>query len=224
MNDGDMTKEELINELHQRIAELERSGTEHRQMKDKIDRAYHIQHAINSILQTSMEDISLKEQLERSLDLIFSVPWFALHPIGCIYLVEDDPDVLVMKSQRGFSEAHQAACAEVPFGKCLCGQAASKVEIVFADLVDERHEIRYQDILHYGHYCVPIHLGNRILGVINLYSYEGHRRSQDEEEFLIAVANTLAGIIERKRTDEELIKHREHLEYLVKVPQPILLP
>jgi signal transduction histidine kinase len=34
---------------------------------------------------------------------------------------------------------------------------------------------------------------------------EGHNRNQREEEFLNAVANTLAGIIERKRLEEELI-------------------
>ncbi|MFH1821844.1 MAG: DUF835 domain-containing protein, partial [Methanobacteriota archaeon] len=39
-------------------------------------------------------------------------------------------------------------------------------------------------------------------GVINVYLREGHRRDKDEEEFLTAVANALAGIVERKNFEK----------------------
>jgi signal transduction histidine kinase len=55
-----------------------------------------------------------------------------------------------------------------------------------------------------------------VLGVINLYVRRGHKRTQEEEEFLVSVANTLAGIIERKRTEDELKKHHDQLEEIVK--------
>ena len=79
-------------------------------------------------------------------------------------------------------------------------------EIQFADCVDERHEIRYDGMVSHGHYCVPICYGGETLGVINMYIREGHQRTEREEEFLIAVANTLAGIIRRKRLEEELVE------------------
>jgi GAF domain-containing protein len=46
----------------------------------------------------------------------------------------------------------------------------------------------------------------RLLGVMNLYITKGHKRNRTEEEFLHAIANTLAGAIERKR-DEEALKN-----------------
>ncbi len=179
--------------------------------EEKIKQDYYIQSTISSILHISLEPISIKEQLERILDLILSTPLLDLQPKGCIYLVEDDPNVLVMKTQRGLPESLLSICAKVPFGRCLCGRAASTRGIVFADCVDGRHEILYQGILPHGHYCVPVRSGKQVLGVICMYTNEGHKRYKREGEFLSAVADTLAGIIERKRIESEKRELREQL-------------
>jgi PAS domain-containing protein len=55
-----------------------------------------------------------------------------------------------------------------------------------------------------------------VLGVLNLYVREGHSRNREEEEFLRAIADGLAGIIERKKAEEKLERYRRHLEDLVK--------
>jgi GAF domain-containing protein len=100
----------------------------------------------------------------------------------------------------------QAPVLGCPFSKCLCGRAATTQKIQFADCVDGRHEIRYDGLIPHGHYCVPICYEGETLGVINIYVREGHQRAQREEDFLMAVANTLAGIVMRKRLAEELVK------------------
>ncbi len=148
--------------------------------------------------------------------MILAVPWFALHSKGCIHLVEDDPQVLVMKVQRELSESQLTTCARVSFGKCICGRAASTREIVFADSVDARHDICYPGMLPHGHYCVPILSGDRVLGVINLYVKGGHKRNRMEGDFLSTVADTLAGIIVRKQAEEELRSSHKQLQNLSK--------
>ncbi len=193
-----------------------RDITERKQTEKKIRRDFHIQSIISSILRVSLEPISFKIQLELILDLILSIPFLSLESKGCIYLVEDNPDVLVIKAQRRLHESLMSTCENVTFGKCCCGLAASKREIVFADCIDKRHEVSYQGMIPHGHYCVPILSGEKVLGVINLYVKEGHRREPIEEEFLHTVANTLAGIVERKTTEDDLRKYREHLEELVR--------
>src|SRR5262245_66299120 len=95
-----------------------------------------------------------------------------------------------------------SACAQVPFGTCLCGQAILAKEVVFASCLDARHTILYPGIVPHGHYCVPISSGERPLGLLTLYVREGHQRSPTEERFLRAVADVLAGVIERQRTQE----------------------
>jgi K+-sensing histidine kinase KdpD len=179
--------------------------------EEKIKQDYYIQSTISAILHISLKPISIEEQLERILDLILSTPLLVLQAKGCIYLVENDPNVLVMKAHRQLSESLLTICAEVPFGRCLCGLAASTRKIVFADCVDGRHEIRYQGILPHGHYCVPIRSDDRVLGVICMYISEGHKRHKREGDFLSAVADTLAGIIERKRIESEKRELQEQL-------------
>ncbi|HIJ56132.1 MAG TPA: CBS domain-containing protein [Deltaproteobacteria bacterium] len=163
------------------------------------------QAVINSLLRHSLEDMSLDELLKRSLELIFSIPWLAFEKQGSIFLVENNSNALVMKAEVGLAGSIKKACARIDFGKCLCGQAAATRKIQFADCLDERHEIQYDGIIPHGHYCVPICYSNETLGVINIYVREGHRFAKRERDFLFAVANTLAGIIMRKRLEKELV-------------------
>ncbi len=66
-------------------------------------------------------------------------------------------------------------------------------------------------MLPYGHYAVPILFGGRTLGVINIYVKKGHIRDRKEEEFLLTIADTLAGIILRKQAEEEKEKLQSQL-------------
>ena len=163
------------------------------------------QTVINSLLRHSLEDLSLDELLKYTLELIFSMPWLAFEKQGSISLVENDKNTLAMRAEVGLAAPIKQACARLPFGKCLCGRAAMTQKIQFADCVDERHEIQYDGITPHGHYCVPICYSGETLGVINIYVREGHQFTERERDFLFAVANTLAGIIMRKRLEEELV-------------------
>lgn len=180
-----------------------RDITERKRAEDLIERNYHIQRVISSVLRISLEPVPVDEQMEQVLNLIFTVPGLALESKGAIYLMEDEPGVLVLKAPRKGSEAKELPCEKIAFGKCLCGRAASRCETVFADCVDDRHEISYVDHFPHGHYCVPIVSGGETLGLINVLVREGHKRSPGEEEFLTSIARTLAGVIHRFRTERE---------------------
>jgi len=209
-----LNNKQLLRDLQRANVELRRSNYELATAKEQLERNYDAQSVINSFLRLSLEDIPLDEFLKAACDLILSIPWLAFESRGCIFLVEDDAEILVMKAQSGLSEPMEKACARVPFGRCLCGWTALTQETQFADHLGDRHEIHYEGITPHGHYCVPILLAGRMLGVMNLYLKEGHRRDQTEEEFLTAVANTLAGVTERKKAEEAVTKHRRDLQGL----------
>jgi signal transduction histidine kinase len=166
-------------------------------------RDYGLQRAVNALLELSLEELSLEELLRRSLDLILALPWLALESKGSISLVRGAPEALVMMASRGLPEELLRLCAAVPFGTCHCGRAAATREIQFSAGVDERHDIRYAGITPHGHYCVPILFRGRVLGVVNLYLKEGHRSTPAEIAFLTAIANTLAGVVQRSTIEEE---------------------
>ena len=181
------------------------------QMTEKIERNYQIQRILNSLLNVSLAEIPLVEQLSLCLDTILLVPFLALAPKGAVFLVEDEPDVLVMKVNRGLPVPLLGMCERVTFGRCLCGRAAATRQIQFADCLDERHENRYEGVVPHGHFNVPILSRDKVLGVVVLYLQEGHQKKDDEINFLQAVADAMAGVIERKKAEEGLITHTDEL-------------
>jgi signal transduction histidine kinase/DNA-binding response OmpR family regulator len=178
--------------------------TAHKRAEEQLKHDYHIQNAINSILRISLETISFEEQLERILDLLISLPWLALQSKGCIYLIEKDPNILIMKVQRGLSESHRRNCSQVHVNKSICGRAFSGREPIFTHTIDECQEYSHGNVSEHGYYCVPILTGDKTFGVITLYVEKGHTREQKEISFLSAVAKILAGIIERKQLENQL--------------------
>jgi len=193
-----------------------RDITERKRAGETINRSYQIQTVLNSLLKVSLEGILLEELLVKALDIILFAPFLSLMPKGGIFIVGDEPDVLILTANRGFAAPIQVICARVPFGRCLCGRAAASKQIQFADCLDERHDTRYDGITPHGHYNVPILSMGKMLGVLVLYLQEGHQQEKSEIEFLQAVANTLAGIIERKKIENELRKNSEELEVKIR--------
>jgi PAS domain S-box-containing protein len=193
-----------------------RDITELKQAEEANKRNLQIQNVLNSLLKVSLEDTPLEELLLKALDIILSVPFLPLMPKGGIFLIEDEPDLLILTANRGFSVPIQEICARVPLGRCLCGRAAASKQIQFADCLDERHENRYDGMTNHGHYNVPILSMGKVLGVLVLYLHEGHQQERSEIEFLQAVVDTLAGIIERKKIEDELKKYSEKLEDKIK--------
>ena len=177
--------------------------TDRKNSEEALAKNYDTQFVISTVLQLSLENLSIEDIMQQTLDLILSIKRLTVESRGAIFLVEGDSDRLVMKAQKGLSEYLHAECRTVPFGKCLCGQTALRQEVLFADRIDERHEVQYKGITPHGHYCIPIVFSGKTVGVINLYLQEGHERREEEVKFLQALANVLAGIIHRKKLQNE---------------------
>ncbi|MFC1855628.1 PAS domain S-box protein [Thermodesulfobacteriota bacterium] len=177
--------------------------TERVNAEEIIKNAYQNQLALDSILEISIRDIPLEEQLEESLSVLFAVPWLKTTSTGSIFLVDKEEDVLVMVAQHGLSKEILTSCSKVPFGHCLCGKAAMNNKVVFSNKLTDDHTNTYDGILSHGHYNVPIVLKEKVVGVINLYIAEGHEYDEKEVAFLEAISHTLSGLINRKQGEEE---------------------
>ncbi|HBC88816.1 MAG TPA: hypothetical protein DCZ94_17880 [Lentisphaeria bacterium] len=194
-----------------------RDITERKKAEEEIKRNYEIQAAMNALLKLSIEINNEKEFLDTALNLLLSLKWLAFESKGSIFLADESKKTLHLQVHRGFSGELLAACSTVPFGRCLCGKAAAERTIQFADCIDGQHVIHVEGMLPHGHYCVPILSGDNVLGVINLYVKEGHIRDLKETEFLMAVANVFATVIERKRAEAEREKMEGQLGQLRKM-------
>lgn len=185
--------------------------TEHKQGELVRQHNSEEQNALNAILRISLENIPLKEQFERVLDIMLALSWLPIEPKGGIFQLYKNDDALTLIAQRGLAPVLLTACARVPFGHCLCGRAAASREIQYASCLDHRHDITYPGIKPHGHYNVPIMSNRIVVGVMVLYLKLGHVQKDREFEFLGSVANTLAGMINHRMMQDELLESRARL-------------
>lgn len=180
--------------------------------------------AIRALLETGLEPLSMEKQLEIALDIILSVAWLGFLHKGSVFLMDEAEDMLVMTAQRGLQNELLMLCARIKPGHCLCGRAALSKEIVYANAVDHRHDIVFEGMENHGQYCTPILSQGRLLGVLNIYIPYGHPNNPEEDSFISTVANTLAGLIERRRMEAQLqevesqLRHTAHHDPLTDLP------
>jgi len=212
----------MIESINSRTLELKalnekliEENSAHKQTKATLQRRNQNQTIMNRILNISLEPYDLEKILDLVLDVILEIPWIPLTKTAAIFTVRDNPTELIMTAYRGLSSDLESRCARLPFGKCVCGLAAESKKIQFIICSDNRHDIRPHAMDSHGHYCVPILSEDKVLGVLNLYISEKHRRLEEEEIFLQAVANILAGIINRKKMEEQLKIYSQSLEQMV---------
>lgn len=145
--------------------------------------------AITEMLRLFLKPLTLEEKLDQALQLIVSIPRLFMQTKGAIYLLDAETNELLSKASLS-----SASCPTVAVGTCLCGEAAATKAIVFADRMDKRHVLQASALPH-GHYCVPILAGDRLLGVINAYVKDGHRRDAADENILSSFADVIANAL-----------------------------
>lgn len=200
--------------LHE-IAERERA-------QESLQRASQQQQVINSLLRIGLADKPLEELLDSILEEILSSFWMSLDQKGGIFLANEQNNMLALKASKNLAPSLQKLCAQVAFGQCLCGRAAQSKQIQFSDCVDERHDIHYEGMQEHGHYNIPILQAERALGVIVLYLPHGYEKTEEDERFLQAVADTITGILERKRAEALLYESEMRFRQIVENASDII--
>ncbi|MFA7677449.1 MAG: ATP-binding protein [Candidatus Omnitrophota bacterium] len=190
------------------VVETVEDFTKINKQEQEIRHNYLAQAVINSLLRFSLENITLEGFLKCSLSIILSTPGFSCESLGAIYLAGDDPDILDMKAQSNLPEIIKKAYRKIPFNKQLYSSAVGFNVLNPAEFSRSRQSAQEKTFTYYS---APILYAGNILGVINIYFNKEHKRDKREEEFLTAIANTLAGVIHRKVTEERLGKINECL-------------
>ncbi len=197
--------------LRQEISERERAQRE-------AERSHQREEVLNALLRISMQPISLQEQLEQTLDQILSVSWLPFEQSGAIFLAVDHTDELELRCSRGMPPEFEARCARPQSGpcrlftgSCLCAEAVRTGRVQFVPRRDGRDSEAGAEMQPQSCYCVPIRAGGQSIGALLLHMAAGHEHTLPEDEFLQAVAHTLAGIVERKRAEEALLEREQQL-------------
>ena len=185
------------------LISLERDITKRKMAEAELNEAYEMQRVLNTMLQQSLENIPLREKLDKFLSVLFGIPWLAVQPRGAVFLMGAGGGSLVLTAQRGLAPDLLVKCAVVPLGRCLCGKVAESGKVVDCKEVDGAHHITYEGMAPHGHYCAPILAAGKVLGVLNLYLKAGQRLSETQQRFVKSVAHVMAETILHSRTEEK---------------------
>lgn len=204
--------ERLESIVEERTAVLKEEIKERKTIEAVLQRNYDGQFIVNSLLNLSLENIPLDELLNRANGLILSIERFALESMGGIFLILDDPDVLVLKAHKGFKEGLKQVCLD----DCVNRRSLSTMEIQYSKPGDHMCGLHSNETEPHCHYSIPMVFAEKVLGVITVCLGIEYDRNKEDETLLTTISKTLAGIIQRKQAEDELHMYKEHLENLVR--------
>ncbi len=162
------------------------------------------------VVTAAASSVNLDEILHHALDALHE----ALKPDDiAILLVEPETGELVIRAWTGFPGG--PTLMRRPAGVGIPGWVVQTGEPVL--LADVRQDDRYHacDPDTRSELCVPMLVGERVIGALNLESHQLNAFSEDDLRLVSTLAGELAMIIENARLYQEAIEERKRAETLL---------
>ncbi|MEG3640072.1 GAF domain-containing sensor histidine kinase [Magnetococcus sp. PR-3] len=174
---------------------------------EEVEKGQRLQEVIFNITKLSLTSKPLEEILKQSLKMLLMLPEFNVLPKGVILLANEKAKQLELVASQGIESTPVAQiCATVPYGSCLCGRVAlakEDVSISTDSRLESGHDVQFEGMELHGHVHIKIlGQGGKMVGVITLYLQPGYTPSDQEISMLRTMANTMAGVVERKHAEE----------------------
>jgi len=133
---------------------------------------------------------------------------------GGAFLVDEGAALLRLVATAGeFSAEFLAHEQTLPLGECLCGRAALSGEVLVSGdcYEDARHDHRYAQMAAHGHYIVPLKAGQRVVGILFLYTDTHPHFDGRLAGLLEAIGGQLGTAVEGLRVQAELVDTNREL-------------
>jgi two-component sensor histidine kinase len=181
-----------------------------------------------SALREISRAISAALDLDTTLTLITRKTAEVMRVDSCsIYLLDASQDYLVLKATTGLAP-EAVGQARLRRGEGLTGWAAEKGEPVASTnaaadprfkYLPETHETLFQSLL-----AVPLSIGGKILGAINVQTTGTHEYGEDEIELMSIIADLAGGALEKARLYDSMRRQIMELRTLAEVSETLTSP
>jgi signal transduction protein with GAF and PtsI domain len=167
---------------------------------------------LSEVSRTIVSDYYLKEILQLIVTMTAQVMG---SKICSIMLLDEKKQELVIAATQSLSQDYVNK-ANLKVGQSISGRVVTeKRPIAVADVTNEPGYMFPQVAKREGVVSmigVPMLIKDRVIGVINCYTQQEHRFSEEEIGILQAIANQAAVAIENTRLDQEILSAKEALE------------
>lgn len=170
---------------------------------------------LETLAQVSEAVISSR-YLDEVLQLIVTVTAELMGSNICsLMLLDEAKQVLVIKATQALSPAYRHK-PPIKVGQSISGRVVQARKPVSVLDVTKDSSYMYPDLAKReglrSLLSVPMVMQGRVIGVINCYTSQAHRFSEEETRVLSTIANQAASAIERTRLIDEAVGAREALE------------
>jgi signal transduction protein with GAF and PtsI domain len=181
-----------------------------------------------SALREISRAISAALDLDTTLTLITRKTAEVMRVDSCsIYLLDASREYLVLKATTGLAP-EAVGRARLHLGEGLTGWAAANGEPVASTnapadprfkFLPETHETLFQSLL-----AVPLAVGGKVLGAINVQTTGTHEYGEDEIELLSIIADLASGALEKARLYDSMRRQIMELRTLAEVSETLTSP
>lgn len=141
--------------------------------------------------------------------------WFWLQCRLCgLWLVGDEGKALVLQASRGVEQAAGVTTLSLDDGQAVAVAVTRSGEPIY--LPDVREAPQYIDVGPgtRSYLCVPLRVGERVIGVLNAESEQPDFFGKDEQQLLSTLADQAALAVENARLYQAVTQQREQLRTL----------
>ncbi|MBF0379658.1 MAG: CHASE domain-containing protein [Magnetococcales bacterium] len=189
--------------------------TKRKQIEKQINNALEFQTIISHLLQAVINPQTINEILDHALELVLSIPGFAIEGRGSIFMWDGESGQMQLNCYRNLPDHIVADYNQNIANNSKIWHSSISQQLHFMEHKKHNFDGICSSLPPHKHYFVPILFGRQLLGLISIYLPINYQRDPEEDGFLLIIANILAKAIEHNKADENLSNHRYHLEQLV---------
>ncbi len=186
------------------VTELIRDVTEAKEMELKIAEAHQNLLALNTIATVVSQSLDLDTVLSSALDKTLEI---MKGNVGGILLLDEDRQILCYRVHRGLSDRYAGEMC-LSLGEGIAGKVAQTGEaILVEDIATDPRAARPDLIAAEGlraFASVPLCSREKVLGVLNIASYEAHKFSREDVRLLDSIATQIAIAVENARLHQKV--------------------
>jgi len=187
--------------------------TKELELEEKVRLATEEYKVLHEVAKALHKTYNMKEMLISALKPITKFKELQVEYKAGIFLADEEKKELHLTAVIGqFSDEFMEKDQVVPYGDCLCGQAAESGEMLVSNncFSDSRHNRVFTDMTAHGHYIVPLKSRGKLVGVMFLYTDEDPPWYERSNEILLSIGDLIADAIEHKRIEENTKKKMPH--------------